>query len=188
MTITPVKDSNVIRCGQIRYPGARADSSVGEVALIRRDDELIISMLFPVARDIKRLLDKPKKYRDCIEEDMIGAHTEELFKRRYTTPLAMWIQVYLMKGDFDWTGDDADLFEEQIEGRWYEAHGYCQFEDDGTKRFLAVYPEEGSLDGGEIARKLALYVRECPSPPLINFDAYVLDGLYRMPHNLDMVG
>ena len=48
-------------------------------------------------------------------------------------------------------------------------------------RFLALYPEEGNLDGGEIARKLALYVRECPSPPLIDFDAYVLDGAYKLP-------
>jgi hypothetical protein len=179
VTIRPVKGSNVIRCGQIRYPGARPDCQVGEVVLIRREDELIIAMLFKVSRDITRLLNKPEEQRDCLERDMIDAHVEALFQGGYTSPLALWIQVHLMGGDYDWTGDD--LPDEQIEGYWNEAHGYCTFEEHGTMRFLAIYPEEGNLDGGEIARKLALYVRECPSPPLIDFDAFVMDGAYKLP-------
>lgn len=177
MTITPVKFEDCVQCGHIRYNGAQRDSQRGDVLLIRsrrpnKDTELIISMTFPVAKDIQRVLAKSKHERDCIDEDMIEAHTEYLSSRGYVNPLAMFLEDFLESCDG------------QVRGHWFSAHGYCQFQkpfpanDAEVKRFLAIYPNEGSLDGGEVARQMEFAARRCENGPLIDFDAFFLEGTF----------
>lgn len=130
-----VVEGTVCKVGTLHYTGAPYYNSPAELVILNRE---AIAMLFPVAPNIRKLLERGEEDCDPIEVARCEKHLCELITDNY-------IRAYQDVLD--------ERFDADIRDTWLVSSGYMP-SGSAFRRSYIIHPEEGILDGGEIADHL----------------------------------